>query len=73
MPAAGHGSAVVTGAARGIGRAVAERLVRRGHAVVVTDLDAREARRAAAGIGAVAAVAQDVRDEASHREVAAQA
>ena len=73
MTPAVHGSAVVTGAARGIGRAVAERLVRRGHAVVVTDLDAEAARRAAAEVGAVAGVAQDVRDEASHREVASEA
>ncbi len=32
-------SAVVTGAARGIGRGIAERLVSQGYAVVVTDVD----------------------------------
>ena len=66
-------SAVVTGAARGIGRATAVRLVRRGYAVVVTDLDADAIRRTAAEIGAVAGLGQDVREEASHREVAAEA
>jgi NAD(P)-dependent dehydrogenase (short-subunit alcohol dehydrogenase family) len=63
-------SAVVTGAARGIGRAVAEQLVARGYAVVVTDLDESAVRRTAAEIGAVEGLAQDVRDEASHVAVA---
>jgi NAD(P)-dependent dehydrogenase (short-subunit alcohol dehydrogenase family) len=66
-------SAVVTGGARGIGRGVAELLVRRGYAVVLTDLDADAARRTAAEIGAAAALGQDVRLEGSHAEVAAQA
>ena len=66
-------SAVVTGAARGIGRAIAELLVRRGYAVVVTDLDADAARRTAAEIGAVAGVAHDVRIEHDHQEAAAEA
>jgi NAD(P)-dependent dehydrogenase (short-subunit alcohol dehydrogenase family) len=66
-------SAVVTGAARGIGRAVAERLVRRGHAVVVTDVDESAVRRTAGEIGAVAGLGQDVRDEESHAQVAAEA
>ena len=64
-------SAVVTGAGRGIGRAVAELLVGRGYAVVVTDVDADAARRTAKEIGAAEAVGQDVREEASHAEVAA--
>ena len=63
-------SAVVTGGARGIGRAIAERLVRRGYAVVVTDLDADAARRTAEEIGAAAGLGQDVREEASHAEAA---
>ncbi len=63
-------SAVVTGAGRGIGREVAALLVTRGHHVVVTDIDGETARRTAAEIGAAAGVAQDVRDEASHAEVA---
>lgn len=65
--------AVVTGAARGIGRAVAELLVRRGYAVVVTDVDGEAVRRTAADIGAAAGVQQDVRDEASHAAVAEEA
>ena len=65
--------AVVTGGARGIGRAVAEELVRRGYAVVVTDLDGDAARRTATQIGAVAGLEQDVRDEAGHHQVAAEA
>jgi NAD(P)-dependent dehydrogenase (short-subunit alcohol dehydrogenase family) len=67
------GSAVVTGGARGIGRAVATELAHRGYAVVVTDIDGDEARRTADRVGAAAGLAQDVRDEASHRAVAEQA
>jgi NAD(P)-dependent dehydrogenase (short-subunit alcohol dehydrogenase family) len=62
--------AVVTGAGRGIGRAVAELLVRNGYAVVVTDVDGEAARRTAEEIGAVEGVHQDVREEASHAAVA---
>ena len=76
MPAAGSrpdfpdpGVAVVTGAARGIGRAVARRLVERGYAVVVTDLDVDGVRRTAGEIGAAGWLPQDVRDEASHARV----
>lgn len=65
--------AVVTGAARGIGRGIAERLVARGYAVVVTDVDAAAVRRTAAEIGAVAGVGQDVRDETTHADVVAEA
>ena len=63
-------SCVVTGAARGIGRGIAEQMVARGHRVVVTDIDAEGAARTAAEIGAAEGVGQDVRDPASHREVA---
>jgi NAD(P)-dependent dehydrogenase (short-subunit alcohol dehydrogenase family) len=66
-------SAVVTGAGRGIGRGIAEQLIARGYAVVVTDVDGDSARRTAADIGAVAGLAQDVRDEASHLEAAREA
>ena len=66
-------SAVVTGAARGIGRAVAASLVREGYAVVLTDLDADAVRRTAEEVGAVAGVVQDVREEDSHRRVAEEA
>jgi NAD(P)-dependent dehydrogenase (short-subunit alcohol dehydrogenase family) len=64
---------VVTGAARGIGRGVAEQLVRRGYAVVVTDLDGDAARRTASEIGAVAGLDHDVRDEAAHAAAATEA
>lgn len=65
--------AVVTGAARGIGRAIAEQLVRRGYRVVVTDVDADAVRRTAGELGAAAGVAHDVRDPQAHRDVAAEA
>ena len=66
-------SAVVTGAARGIGRGIAEQLVRQGYAVVITDLDGAAARRTAEEVGAMAGLVQDVRDETSHAEVAVEA
>lgn len=66
-------SAVVTGAARGIGRAIAESLVAHGYAVVVTDVDGESAARTATEIGAVAGLTQDVRNEAGHHTVAAEA
>jgi NAD(P)-dependent dehydrogenase (short-subunit alcohol dehydrogenase family) len=72
-PAPVQQSAVVTGAARGIGRGIAELLVARGYAVVITDLDADAVRRTAEEIGAAAGVAQDVREEEGHVAVAAEA
>lgn len=66
-------AAVVTGGARGIGRSIAELLVRRGYVVVLTDIDGSAARRTADEIGARAGLEQDVRVEASHAEVAAEA
>jgi len=63
-------SCVVTGGARGIGRAIAEQMVARGHRVVVTDLDGDGAARTASEIGAAEGLGQDVRDPASHRAVA---
>lgn len=62
-------TAVVTGAGRGLGRCIAERLARRGHHVVVTDIDEAAASATAAAVGGTA-LAQDVRDPDSHREVA---
>ena len=63
-------SCVVTGAARGIGRGIAERMVARGYAVVVTDIDGVGVRRTAEEIGAAVGLEQDVRDPAGHRFVA---
>ncbi len=54
-------SALVTGAARGIGRAFAEAYVREGATVALADIDRAAAEEAAAGIGAGAyAVEMDV-------------
>jgi 3-oxoacyl-[acyl-carrier protein] reductase len=65
---AGH-AALVTGSARGLGRAVAERLAAEGAAVTVADLDLPAAEEAAAALrqaGSNAlAVEADVRDAAS--------
>ncbi|MFE6050692.1 SDR family NAD(P)-dependent oxidoreductase [Kitasatospora sp. NPDC056446] len=75
-PAAGRlagRSCVVTGAASGIGRAVAERFVREGASVVATDIDAAGLRRLAEQLpGAVSTVVGDVaRDEDARRMVEA--
>jgi NAD(P)-dependent dehydrogenase (short-subunit alcohol dehydrogenase family) len=63
-------SAVVTGSARGIGRAIAEALVGAGYEVVVADLNAAQASATAHDIGAAAGIAMDVRDPQAHRNVA---
>ncbi len=58
--------AVVTGAARGIGRAVAARLATLGHTVALLDLDGAAAAAAAAQIGETAiGIACDVADDAA--------
>ena len=61
--------AIVTGGARGIGRAIATRLSRDGFAVAVVDIDEQGALEVAAEIrdsgGTALAVTSDVRDEAS--------
>ncbi|MFC0531601.1 SDR family NAD(P)-dependent oxidoreductase [Phytohabitans kaempferiae] len=71
------GVALVTGAARGLGLAVAERLARRGDHVVLTDVDLAAARAAAGGIatagGLATAVALDVTDAAQVEKVVAHA
>ena len=66
------GVAVVTGAGRGLGRKIAERLARRGHRVVVTDVDAAAVETTAAIVDGTPIV-QDVRDPDSHRAVAREA
>lgn len=60
--------AVVTGAGRGLGRQIAELLVRRGYQVLVTDVDLDSAESAAAALGDRAkAMAVDVRDDSAVR------
>lgn len=67
-------TALVTGAASGIGRAIADRFAAEGATVVYADRDADAAREAAAATGGVA-VTMDISDEASveaaYAEVAA--
>lgn len=62
-------TAIVTGAARGIGAAVAARFVREGHAVALLDLDAEALAETAKGLaadgGTVLAIPTDVSDEAA--------
>ena len=66
-----NSSVVVTGGARGIGRGIAERMVARGHRVVVTDVDGAAVAATAGEIEAADGIRQDVSDPGSHREVAA--
>jgi NAD(P)-dependent dehydrogenase (short-subunit alcohol dehydrogenase family) len=70
MAASGQRVAVVTGGAKGLGLADAERLARAGYAVVVADLDGEAASAAARqlGGGAIGATV-DVRDAAGVHEL----
>jgi NAD(P)-dependent dehydrogenase (short-subunit alcohol dehydrogenase family) len=62
---------VVTGAASGIGRATAERLLREGRPVVGVDLDERSLEKLArAGEGSVGIVAGDVVERSTHERAA---
>src|SRR5688500_10851982 len=61
--------AVVTGAGRGLGRKISERLARKDIHVVCTDIDEGAARTTAAVVDGTG-LAQDVRDPESHRAVA---
>ncbi|MBJ6801607.1 SDR family oxidoreductase [Geomonas propionica] len=68
--------ALVTGAARGIGRGIAQRLLAEGHAVVLTDIDGAAVAETAAALGApdaVLAFQADVADERSVQALVAQA
>lgn len=57
--------AIVTGAAQGIGRAIAEKLAAEGAVVAVADLNAAGAEEVAAGLDRAMAVEVDVSDPAS--------
>ena len=66
--------AVVTGGGRGMGRAVARRLARRGWTVVVTDIDETAAKDTAEQLGGRSvAMKHDVRHAAEHHTVAERA
>lgn len=56
-------SAVVTGAGKGLGKAIAERLAADGAKVVVSDIDGAAAEAVAGGIDGASAVTCDVTDE----------
>ena len=55
--------AIVTGAARGIGKAIAEAYAGEGATVVVSDIDEGLAKEMASGINGASAIACDVRSE----------
>ena len=66
--------AIVTGAARGIGRAIAERLMLEGTRVALVDVDADALRGVATALGGDAlALPADVRDEDALRDAVEQA
>ena len=66
-------TALITGAARGIGRAFAERYVREGARVAIADIDIDRARQTASDIGDSAiAVRMDVTDQTSINDAVAQ-
>lgn len=65
-----NGTALVTGAGRGLGAAIARTLAARGWAVAVNDLRAETAEQVAGEIGGLA-VPGDVTDEATVKEVVA--
>ncbi|MFI7577345.1 SDR family NAD(P)-dependent oxidoreductase [Micromonospora sp. NPDC049497] len=71
-PGPGGGAAVVTGAAGGLGRAIAAALHADGWRVLLTDLDGDAVAAAAAPLGGWSR-ALDVRDEAACAETAAEA
>ncbi len=66
-------TAVVTGGARGIGRAICRRLAEAGASVFVADLDAAEAAETAAQIGPASGALLDAASSASQDALAARA
>jgi NAD(P)-dependent dehydrogenase (short-subunit alcohol dehydrogenase family) len=64
-------TAIVTGGAQGIGRAIAERYVAEGAKVMIADLDAKKAAAAAGEIGCMFAVADVSKKEDVDRFVSA--
>lgn len=64
--------AVVTGAAHGIGAAIAERLAGEGAAVILADIDAAAAEARAAALPGARAVALDIAEDASVAAAAAE-
>ena len=63
------GVAVVTGAGRGFGRAIAARLAGRGYTVLATDVDEPAAAATAEQVGGFS-MELDVRDPEAHRAAA---
>lgn len=61
--------ALVTGAARGIGRAIADALAANGAVVAYTDVDRESAAEAASGVNGASAMTLNVTDEAQVRQV----
>ena len=64
--------AIVTGGARGIGHAIAERLTKSGARVAIWDRDDEAAEKAAAGLAGALAVKVDVTDAAAVEKAAAE-
>ncbi|MEO0364164.1 MAG: SDR family oxidoreductase [Pseudomonadota bacterium] len=61
--------AVITGAANGIGRAIAELFVQRGASVVATDINADELRDAFEGADNVTTIVGDIASDATHQAI----